>query len=109
MCPTSWELLEKILTRAQQVVIILNIQTDDRDKLMIHQNSIPTFEPTWQKITDELNLYYETTQVPNLTSGQLGELILENAKSYRTSYTAEVKGMTEILDLNTTIKDPQYS
>ena len=51
MCPTSWLLLESIMREAiNNIVIILLINTDTRDRMLIHPNSVEVFEEVQMSI-----------------------------------------------------------
>jgi hypothetical protein len=52
MCPTSWLLLESIMIECYQVVIILLVKTDCRDRMVIHPNAVDTFVEVWKLISD---------------------------------------------------------
>ena len=47
--------------------------------------------------------------LPELTPGQIGELIVSSASKYKSSFMAEVQDMTKIIDPTNTIKDEQTS
>jgi len=95
MCPTSWELLESITEECYRLVVVLLMQSDDMDRIRIHRDSIKKFESVYESISEQVEIIEK--DLPRLSTENLAEIIRSNAQKYRSSYTAEMKGMTSII------------
>ena len=102
MCPTSWKLLDDITAEWGRVAIFLVIQSDEKDRLMIEPQSVAAFEQIWASDLD-----IRIVDLPILSPEQLGQLIVANAQSYKSTYSTEVQDMTRIVDPGDTIKRPE--
>ena len=66
MCPTSWMLLEEIMTECYRLVVILLVQSDDMDRMKINEQSIGTFEQVFDAISDRIDVVEK--DLPRLNS-----------------------------------------
>ena len=80
MCPASWELLDMITQECDRLSILLLVQSDDMDRIKIHQDSVKTFEELYGK--------FEAIEkdLPRLNEASIEEIIIANAQKYRTSF-----------------------
>jgi len=74
MCPTSWLLLEAIMTDCEAIVITLLIKSDSRDRMVIHPNAIQVFSEVWKSISS--NVKITTHDLPRLNEENIGVLIV---------------------------------
>jgi len=95
MCPTSWELLESVAEECYRLVVVLLMQSDDMDRIRIHRDSVKKFESVYESISEQVEIVEK--DLPRLSTEDLAEIIRSNAQKYRSSYTAEMKGMTSII------------
>ena len=72
------------------------------DRLAIHTDSIKAFERVYNSISDQIEIIEK--DLPRLGIVQIADTIRQNAAKYKSSYSAEMKGMTAILDYAKTIK-----
>ena len=103
LCPLSWQLLTDIARECEgKIVILLIIQSDDRDRKIITPNSVESFEEFWFEAMEEVKV--KVFDLPILKPEQIGEIILDSASKYRQTYIEEVEDMCKIVDPNNTIK-----
>ena len=59
MCPTSWNLIDSILTECERVVVFLVMKVDVKDRTMVVTESKETYKHVWQQIVkdDDINLH----------------------------------------------------
>lgn len=103
MCPTSWQLLESIIFDCYRLVVILLVQSDEMDRMKIHQDSIETFESVYAEITEHVEEIVEK-DLPRMSAKDFGAIIRSSAQKYRSTYTNEMKDMTRIIDPKKTLK-----
>ena len=106
MCPTSWQLLESIIFDCYRLVVILLVQSDEMDRMKIHQDSIETFESVYAEITEHVEEIVEK-DLPRMSAKDFGAIIRSSAQKYRSTYTNEMKDMTRIIDPKKTLKTEQ--
>ena len=103
MCPTSWQLLEKVIEESYRLVVVLLVQSDDMDRMRIDPQSISTFERVYDNIFERIDVVEK--DLPRLSVDELNDILKIYGQKYKMTYKKEMDDMTKIIDYNNTIKD----
>ena len=89
MDPTSWFLLKDILHEVKRLAIFLLVKSDDRDRIMIVNESTAAFDLIWGELLKDdrqnyINLHL--VDLPTLSVDNINDIILKSAEKYRETH-----------------------